>query len=272
MGTPKVSILVPTYHPAPEHLRAALEALQRQTVQDWHAVIHDDASTSDVQGIVAPFLADPRFTFRKSAHRLGIGGNWNACLQYAGAPFIQYLFQDDLWEPAFLEKALVVLEANPTVGFVSVDHAYRYEGGGTPAAYYEDLNAFKRANIAAGKHAGGEMLRFWLAHALRPGLIGEPSFVLLRRSLIERVGPFLTDMPQSLDNEYWMRCLLSSDWYELRESLGTFRVHPKGASTIRRARASRTGCASSGCSSENWTGGTPSAAKRSNPPCARSPP
>ncbi|MDD4627864.1 MAG: glycosyltransferase family 2 protein [Candidatus Peribacteraceae bacterium] len=232
MGTPKISILVPTYNPVPEHLREALECLRSQTMREWHAVIHDDCSTVDVLAIVEPFLTDTRFTFVRSDCRLGIGGNWNACLTYATAPVIQYLFQDDLWSPMFLEKGLAILETHPSVGFVSIDHEYRYENGRNNAAYYDELNAFKRMKIAAGEHRGGEMLRQWLAFDLKPGLIGEPSFVMIRRSLTEKIGPFLTDMPQSLDNEYWIRALLSSDWYFLKESLGEFRVHAAAASAM----------------------------------------
>ncbi len=230
MGTLKVSILVPTFNPVPEHLREALACIQNQTEQDWNAVIHDDASTVDVRAIAEPFLADPRFTFVRSGQRRGIGGNWNACLQYAKAPVVQFLFQDDLWEPTYLEKGLAILEKHPYVGLVSIDHDYRDENGGVNAAYYEELNAFKHATIPVGERSGEDVLRLWLQHDLRPGFLGEPSFVMIRRYMVERTGTFLEDMPQSLDNEYWTRCLRTTRWYYLREPLGTFRVHAQGAS------------------------------------------
>jgi len=230
MGTPKVSLLVPTYNPVLEHLREALTCIRHQTEQDWHAVIHDDASETDVRAIVAPLLADPRFTFIRNNRRRGIGGNWNACLEHAKAPVVQFLFQDDLWEPTYLEKGLAILEAHPEAGLISIDHDYRDENGGANAAYYEELNAFKHANIPVGEHSGEDVLRLWLKHDLKPGLLGEPSFVMIRRYMTERAGSFLEDMPQSLDNEYWIRCLPTTRWYYLREPLGTFRVHAKGAS------------------------------------------
>jgi hypothetical protein len=39
-------------------------------------------------------------------------------------------------------------------------------------------------------------------------------------------------MPQSLDNEYWIRCLRLTNWYYLKESLGAFRVHAASASAM----------------------------------------
>ncbi|MDD5751124.1 MAG: glycosyltransferase family 2 protein [Candidatus Peribacteraceae bacterium] len=223
---------MPTFNPVPEHLREALTCIRNQTERDWHAVIHDDASTVDVRAIVAPFLADPRFTFIRSDRRRGIGGNWNACLQHVKARIVQFLFQDDLWEPAYLEKGLAILEAHPEVGLVSIDHDYRTESGSANAAYYQELNAFKHAHIPVGEHSGEDVLRLWLKHDLKPGLLGEPSFVMIRRYMVERAGTFLEDMPQSLDNEYWIRCLPTTRWYYLREPLGTFRVHAQGASAL----------------------------------------
>jgi glycosyltransferase involved in cell wall biosynthesis len=230
MPEAKISVLVPTYNPVPEHLQEAMECLKRQTVREWNVIIHDDASTVDVHTIVTPYLNDPRFSFRRSEKRLGIGGNWNACLKFAAAPVVQFLFQDDLWEPTYLEKGLRVLEEHPSVGFVSIDHDYRYEDGRNTAEYYEALNSFKDTNLLEGSHRGEEMLHWWLRNDLRPGIVGEPSFVMIRHSLVEKAGPFLTDMPQSLDNEYWIRCLRLSNWYYLKESLGAFRVHAASAS------------------------------------------
>jgi len=232
MAAPKIVILVPTYNPVPGHLQETLNSLMRQTVQDWKAIIHDDASAVDVASLVAPYLSDSRFTFKRSDRRRGIGGNWNACLKFANAPIVQYLFQDDVWDPAYLEKGLAILEKHPEVGFVSIDHEYRYEGGRNNADYYDALNDFKRANIKKGLHRGEEMLRWWLKNELKPGVIGEPSFVMLRRALTKACDPFLEDMPQSLDNEYWVRCLLNTQWYYLKESLGEFRVHANAASAM----------------------------------------
>ena len=77
-----------------------------------------------------------------------------------------------------------------------------------------------------------DFLRMWIEQGLRPNLIGEPSFVVLRRSLMESVGPFLEDMQQGLDAEYWIRCLLKSDGYWIVDDLGSFRVHASGATAM----------------------------------------
>ena len=229
MDTPIVSILMPTYEPNPTHLAEALDSLLAQTEARWTLFIHDDASKADVRGMVEKYLDDPRISFERSEKNLGIGGNWNACVQRADGDYVQFLFQDDIWGSNHMEKAIGILEQNPSVGFVSLDHIYQYEGD-VPVERYQELKAYKEKEIDAGVHNGKEFLLWWVRHELHPNVIGEPPFVMFRKSLLDAVGPFHEEMPQFLDVEYWIRCLRESDWYYLKEDIGAFRVHPDAAS------------------------------------------
>lgn len=226
-----VDVLIPTYNPDAAHLSAALHSLQSQTHGDWKALIHDDCSpNTDTGKIVEPFLWDPRIRFVRSPDRLGIGGNWNACARMTEAPFVAYLFQDDLWSPNYLEKALATLERNTTAGFVSLDHEYLMEGEMATGSLYQSVRDFRDTHLIPGLHRGPELLRWWIRQELTPNIIGEPSFVVMRRDVMTKAGPFLNDMPQFLDVEYWTRLLLLSDWYCLKGNFGSFRVHAAGAS------------------------------------------
>ncbi len=233
MDTPIIDICIPTYEPNPLHLREALESLQRQTFKRWQVIIQDDASKNvNVAAIVHPFLSDARIRFIESRKRRGIGGNWNKCLKAGNTSFIAFLFQDDMWAPQYLERAVSILEKHPNVGFVSVEHVYRYEGETPLSHLYEELRTYRKRNVQAGLHRGREFLRWWIERELHPNVIGEPSFVVMRRSAVTAAGPFLKDMPQFLDVEYWTRLFTICDWYNLTENLGTFRVHPGGASAM----------------------------------------
>ncbi len=228
---PKISVLIPTHNPNPAFLREALMSLRAQTFSDWTALIHDDCSENDVQSIIEPFFTDPRIRLAKSDRRLGIGGNWNACIAKSDAPFVAFLFQDDIWNPDYLQSAIDALQAHPEAGFVSLDHTYKSEAGITNMPLYQAVRDFKKKNIAHGLHAGKELLRVWIDHELHPNIIGEPSFVVLRRSVMEQTGAFLSDMPQFLDTEYWLRLLTVTDWINLSDrEYGMFRVHAEAAS------------------------------------------
>ncbi len=228
---PRVTILVPTFEPKPDHLEATIRSAVAQTMTDWELFIHDDASRADVCAMIEPYLHDARINFIKNTKRRGIGGNWNACLPLGTAPFVQFLFQDDAWDPTYLEKTLATIEHDSSVGLVAVNHRYRTDEDAIPIEpiYQEVRDA--RANIAPGKHPGRTFLLEWSDGGLRPNVIGEPSFVLLRRSIVEQVGRFDATMQQALDYEYWIRMLLLSDIAFVAEELGTFRVHEDGATT-----------------------------------------
>jgi len=234
---------MPAYEPKREHIRAAVESVRAQTFKDWTLLINDDASVrEDTQSHIRDFLADPRITFRKNPKNLGIGGNWNACWMSSSPPpagegpgergLVAFLFHDDLWEPQYLEKMIAALEKNPSAGFVAANHTYLKEGEVPAAPFYEELRAFVRQNITPGLHEHGAFLRWWTERGLKPNVIGEPSFVILRRALMEQIGPFNASMVQFLDSEYWARCLLKDDWVYVPEILGKFRVHPAGMSAV----------------------------------------
>lgn len=234
MPLSSIDVLIPTFNPNPEHLRIALDALTQQTYQHWRAFIHDESTEVDVRSIVEPYLSDPRFTFQKSDRRLGIGGNWNACLKATTAPVIAYLFHDDEWAPQYLERAVSVLEQYPSVGLVSMDHTYRIEGIMVTASEYTALQEWKRKNLQPGLHSGKEYLWEWVRTGLKPNVIGEPSFCVLRRSVVNLVGFWNETMPQSLDAEYWVRMLEVSDWSYQPEDSGFFRVHEEGTTAVNR--------------------------------------
>ncbi len=232
MPNPVIDVLIPTYNPNPEHLVEALKSLQGQTLWDWTALVHDDCSKTDTEGIVTPYLFDERIRFVRSDKRLGIGGNWNASAASTSSPLVAYLFQDDIWAPNYLTEAVKILDANPTVGCVSMEHTYAIEENMPTVDNYQAIRELYDAQAMSGQHSGKEILTMWLDRELVPNIIGEPSFVVMRRNIMNQAGPFLTDMSQLLDVEYWTRILAISDWYCLRGNFGTFRVHEKGASAV----------------------------------------
>jgi hypothetical protein len=149
----------------------------------------------------------------------------------AGIEYVAFLFHDDLWKPGFLEASIKALDSEPRAGFSAAEHAYISEGTVPTVPLYDELKKNKEGWLKPG-YQGKEFLDWWLRRGLKPNVIGEPSFVVLRRSLMESVGPFNESMVQFLDCEYWARCLLKAGWMYLPQDLGAFRVHPAGMSAL----------------------------------------
>ncbi len=224
---------MPAYEAQNAHIRPALESVLAQSYTDWALLINDDASVREnVESHVQDYLSDPRIAFGRNQKNLGIGGNWNACWPQGDSEFVAFLFHDDLWEPAYLEIMIAALDANPSAGFATANHTYLKEGSVPTAPFYDELHEFVQKSVQPGLHEHLSFLHWWLERGLKPNVIGEPSFVVLRRSLMKKVGPFNTAMVQFLDSEYWARCLLHSDFVYVPQSLGKFRVHPAGMSAM----------------------------------------
>ncbi len=225
-----IDILIPTYEANPVYLKAAIDSVMRQTETDWRLLVHDDNSEENVRVVVENFMYDSRVFFLKSYQRHGIGGNWNLCLQKGIEDYVQFLFQDDVWEPTYLEKMLAALKANPAAGFACANHLYDCAESTANAYKYQEVARIRQEVLKPGVQSGKELLLTWIQRELHPNIIGEPSFVMMRQSLIQQVGFFAEDLPQFLDVEYWLRCLQKSDVVYVPEMLGSFRVHPGGAS------------------------------------------
>lgn len=226
---PRVSVLMPVYKPTLEYFTQALDCLFVQTEQDWECIIVNQPWDIDLKGALAEHLKDPRVRFIQSDTLRTIGENWNACLPYATAPYLAYLFYDDLWEPEYLATLCGILDANPTVGFVSANRSYLFMGDSPKEAIYDEATEFMKT-MQPGLHEGIPELANWINRGLKPNMIGEPSFVVMRKSMVEKVGRFHPTMAQFLDAEYWTRCLAVSDWYFEPRTLGRFRVHAVGTS------------------------------------------
>jgi glycosyltransferase involved in cell wall biosynthesis len=227
-----IDICLPTNNSNAEYVCKAIESALAQTERRWHMYVRDNHSEVDVRNIIGKYMKDERISFHPGGLKGTIGENWNRTMRLGKAPFVQFLFQDDWWEPWFLERALKAMEEHPAVGIVSLEHTYVTEGNPSSISLYTELEKFRRENIKEGKHDGMEILRWWIERELHPNILGEPDFVFLRRSLMEKAGPYLEDMPQNLDMEYSIRCLQEADWYYVKENCGYFRVHGAAESAV----------------------------------------
>lgn len=227
---PRISVLIPTYKPNSLHLTETLEGLLAQTETDWECIICDEPTDVDTHAIVMEYLVDERFQFHKNEKCLGIGGNWNRCVSFAASPISAFLFQDDIWEPTYLETALSILGKHHSVGFVSINHRYQHDDDLWTKDGYHNLDKVKAKVLRPGMWSKEEFLTMWLERNMHPNLIGEPPFVVLRKSVLDEVGPFDEHMVQFLDVEYWLRCLQVTDWFYEDTIQGRFRIHGNAAS------------------------------------------
>jgi len=111
--SPRISIGMPVYNGG-RYLRGALEALLRQTLNDFELILSDNASGDDTELICRETLSrDGRVRYIRQPKQLDLQANFNFVLAEARAPLFMWAAHDDLWDPTFLECLVGALEANP---------------------------------------------------------------------------------------------------------------------------------------------------------------
>jgi glycosyltransferase involved in cell wall biosynthesis len=189
---PTITAVVAAYNAEP-WIAEALEAILGQTRPPDEVVVVDDGSTDGTARVLERFGDAIRVVPRTNG---GCPAAFNTAFAEARGDFVAMCGADDIWEPRKLEWQAQTLAAHPDVD-VLFGNA-RVIGEHRPAGLAGDLYT---EGIPEGVLDGG-MLRDAL---YRGNFICAPSIVI-RRSLFERLGPFIEDYGAD-DYEYWMRCL-----------------------------------------------------------------
>ena len=243
MNSPKVSICIPTYN-GRTHLRECLDSIRAQSFNDFEVLLCDDQSSDGTLDLAREIAgADERFRFISNPRRFGLVGNWNNCIALARGEWIKFVFQDDIIEPACLEKLLHACEQTQNkFGFCARD--FIFETGVTESlhnwfvSHRERLQSdYQPRRVISPENVIRRAIR---EPAHNP--VGEPTVTLIHRSLFSELGKFDESLIQLCDSEFWNRVLVNHGGVFVAESLAKFRIHAKAATALNHgARAYRMG-------------------------------
>lgn len=100
---PKISLIIPAYN-VDRWLSECLNSVLAQSLEDWEAIIIDDASTDESAKIAAQYAAkDNRFKLIRHAENKGLGGARNTGCKAANGDYLYFLDSDDLLPSSTLE-------------------------------------------------------------------------------------------------------------------------------------------------------------------------
>jgi glycosyltransferase involved in cell wall biosynthesis len=241
LSPPRVSVCVPTCNGG-AYVSEALASILGQAFQDYELLVVDDASTDDTLEIVGA-CTDPRLCVYRNASRLGIPANWNECLRRARGEYVKFLFQDDVLFPRAIDSLVGALDRFPDAPLAFGRRDVSLESG--PDVFAKrDAEAMERLYRGLVDEAiqASDVVEAGLTQGrdLTLNVVGEPSFVLLRREVALRAGGFDGVFAQLADWEFWLRLLRTGRFAFVTESLGRLRVHQGSQSATRfRTRAVR---------------------------------
>lgn len=228
-----VTVCIPTYNGA-TYLRECLESILAQTFQDFEVLIVDDQSTDRTFQIAQTYAtSDPRIRVVRNKDNLGLPGNWNQCALLAHGEWIKFLFQDDILEADCLERMLTVCGPNTSMVTCKRKIIFEDDSKDMQDDFLRRIEKYDMDRIFCGEMEippesfCNAVLENWLGN-----FVGEPSAVLLHRSVFNRFGFFNSHLIQICDFEYWIRVASNTGLVYIPEFLAGFRWHSKGTTRV----------------------------------------
>jgi hypothetical protein len=222
---PKVTVVIPNYNHA-SYLPKRLESVLGQTFRDIEVLFLDDASTDNSREVFEPYAADTRvraiFNERNSGSTFV---QWNRGFREAKGEYIWIAESDDEADDSLLAELVDRLDHHPNVGLAYCQSRIVDTDGTVlpPPSPGLDPERWKSDFVNDGRDECARYL-------INANTIPNASAVVLRRSVVERVGPAPADFKLSGDWMMWARMMLAADVAFVARPLNSFRTH---AQTVR---------------------------------------
>lgn len=230
----RLCVCIPTWDGAHYLARTLCSVLAQQGV-DLRVIVGDDASEDNTVEIARSFH-DPRLSVQAFPEHIGLARNWNRVLHMADGDYVAVVGQDDEVKSNWATRLTALLDRYPQADlafgrrhFVFDDEESRGVLGNYFERVYPKLLAPFYARISE-VILPDVMLQEAYRYRFEINLIGEPTFVVLRRSspAVERgFDPLMTQM---IDWEFFTRFFLDRPILHCPEMLGTYHIHRRASS------------------------------------------
>lgn len=211
MKPPTITAMVRVYN-AEEYVGESLSAILSQTRPPDEVLVIDDGSTDGTPDELRRFGGDIRVVGQANA---GYAGAFNRGFGEARGEYVANCDADDIWEPEKLERQTGALRDHPEIDFAFTGARFFGRTNGPRAPY-------PGAGLLQAREVGRRIYR---ANCICT------SSTLIRRSLVERLGPFDERAAPCEDYDYWLRVLAAGavSFYDPRE-LVRYRTHAEQVS------------------------------------------
>jgi glycosyltransferase involved in cell wall biosynthesis len=182
-----VSVITPAFNAA-AHMAKTIDSCLAQSHVNFELLLVDDGSTDDTAALATRFAAaEPRIRLFRVPNS-GIAAARNVAIAQARGEFFALLDSDDLWMPDYLEWQLDTLARHPSADVITAN-AINLGGRLDGKAYWppsEEIRPISLLEMIAREDA---------IHI----------FSVFRRTVIDRVGVFDSNLRRNEDYHFWLR-------------------------------------------------------------------
>ena len=195
-----VSALMPAFNAEP-FIAEAIESVWAQTLPVAELVVVDDGSTDRTAEIAEEMGA----RVVRQPNR-GMAPARNRCVRESTQPWIAFIDSDDVWGPEKIERQMRFALDHPETPMVTCDYSEFAESGVLSDSIL-DKYAESYGRQPKARYEGGAIIERLDAEFTDVAYVLIPSFVMVRREVLERVGLFDESFFTGEDFEGYMRVL-----------------------------------------------------------------
>ena len=200
---PRVSVVIPV-HNGVRYIEQTIRSVLGSELRELEILVIDDGS-SDGSAQAARQISDPRVSVLQQNASGGPSRPRNVGIAHTTAPYIAFLDADDLIRPDKLSSAAAVLDRYPQAGFAFADFEHIDAEGRILEA---SAASYKLASCDIHGEQVGNSWRLIARAELERGLLQRTigtSGVMVRKSVLARVGGFDESLVYSEDLDLWFR-------------------------------------------------------------------
>src|SRR5438105_1796661 len=244
VNAPMVTVCIPVYN-GHIFLERCLQAIVKQTYTNLDILVVDNQSTDDSGALLAAWAGrDRRIRVVINDTNIGLVPNRNRCIALARGEWIKFMDVDDVLAPTAIERLLEA--AGSTYRMAICRRLFFYEGVDEAQRILmeREVRRYEVRELLPGRTyiTPEEVARLALEYRGR-NFVGEPTAVMMHRSVFDEFGAFNEDLVQIPDLEYWLRVGLHTGIAYVDEPLSCFSIHNGAASAanlaLRSFRADR---------------------------------
>jgi glycosyltransferase involved in cell wall biosynthesis len=196
---PTIDVIVPCYNYG-RYLRSCVDSVLGQHGCEIRILIIDDASTDDSLAIARSIAAaDARVRVLAHERNRGHIATYNEGIEWLSADYMLLLSSDDMLAPGAFARALTLMEADRSIGFV-YGTSVRFAVEADIAAASDRIG--RACQAAASVDDGIVLIRRLCSDPVNRI---ETATAVVRTSLQKRVGGYRPEIPHSGDMEMWLR-------------------------------------------------------------------
>jgi len=209
-----VTVCIPTRNRA-RWLGDAIASVLAQTYTDFHLVISDNASTDETPAVVAAF-SDPRLTYERLPHDVGMIENYNRLFRRLRTDYSLMLPDDDRLYPELLERTVATLDVHPSAGVVHCAFDQTDRAGNVVAPANNWTYGLTKDTLESGARFIRESMKYSCRICASTALVRTAAVP----PELYRPGTF-----PPVDFDMWLRMAPDWDFAFIARPLGAYRIH-----------------------------------------------